>query len=261
MEGPIILSDMTLRNQTNDDATPGDARVPEGTRVYAVGDIHGMSEALAALRARIAADARRHGAARNVLVTIGDYVDRGPHAFDVVEQLIRDPLEGFETHHLKGNHEDFLLRFLETGEDGDLWLMNGGDATLRSYGIDVDAGMAFGADLRDLASRLRDAMPAEHLAFYRGLELLHREGDYVFAHAGVRPGVPMQRQDPADLMWIRDGFLDSDAELGAVVVHGHTITWEPEVRANRIGIDTGAFMTGRLTCLVLAGDRREWIVT
>lgn len=252
---------MWMRHQTSDAAGPGDARVPEETCVYAVGDVHGMADALAEINRRIAEDARHRGAERNVLIYVGDYVDRGPKSFEVVDMLVDDPLQGFETHFLKGNHEDFLLKFLDTrGGGGDLWLRNGGRETLESYGLDVGALIGGGIDFSALAAAFRDAMPPDHLAFLRGLELLHKEGDYVFAHAGVRPGVPLDSQDPADLLWIREGFLDCESDLGLVVVHGHTISREPDVRHNRIGIDTGAFMSGHLTCLVLQGDRREWIV-
>lgn len=253
-----------MRYQSRDrggPGTPGAPKVPEGTRVYAIGDIHGRVDLLADLQRRIAADAAAHEAARTVLVYVGDYVDRGPDSFGVVDMLVHRPLAGFEVHPLKGNHEDFLLRFHDSGARGELWLLNGGEATLRSYGVDVDAHLDRGLDFAGLAAAFRNAMPRDHLAFLRGLETLHREGDYAFAHAGVRPGVPLDEQDPADLMWIRDRFLDSDADLGAVVVHGHTITPEPEVRSNRIGIDTGAVRSGRLTCLVLQDGERTWLST
>ena len=256
---------MASRHQTagRPGARPEDiaARTPNGTRVYAVGDIHGRADLLRRLHRNILDDAEDARAARKVVVYIGDYVDRGPDSFGVVDMLIEEPLEGFERHHLKGNHEDFLLRFLESGADGEVWMMNGARATLESYGVEW-SDMAYGPDgLAAARRKFADFMPESHLRFFHGLELRHSEGDYLFVHAGVRPGVPLAEQRPFDLMWIREAFLDSDADHGRVVVHGHTISPAPEVRPNRIGIDTGAFRSGRLTALVVEGVERRFLAT
>ncbi|MGE0714183.1 MAG: metallophosphoesterase [Alphaproteobacteria bacterium] len=236
------------------------AAVPDGTIVYAVGDVHGRDDLLADLHARIAADAARTGHRRRVLVHLGDYVDRGPASRAVVERLVAGPPAGFEAVTLKGNHEAFLLQFLQTIEAGPGWLANGGDATLASYGVtppdpwDAD-------EIEAAQAALRRALPAGHLAFLGGLRLLHQEGGYLFVHAGIRPWVPIDRQVAADLLWIRDPFLRWEAPLGAVVVHGHTITRAPDIRTNRIGIDTGAYASGVLTCLVLEGTERRFLAT
>ena len=259
---------MASRHQTPATAGPrpenAAARAPEGTRVYAVGDIHGRADLLGRLHRKIlddAADAADAGPRRLVVVYVGDYVDRGPDSFGVVEALIEKPLAGFERHHLKGNHEDFLLRFLETGSHGETWMMNGARATLESYGVEW-SDMAYGADgLAAARQKFADAMPESHLRFFHGLEPKHREGDYLFVHAGIRPGVALDEQRAFDLMWIRDAFLDSDDDHGVVVVHGHTIAPAPEVRPNRIGIDTGAFQSNRLTALVVEGAERRFLVT
>jgi diadenosine tetraphosphatase ApaH/serine/threonine PP2A family protein phosphatase len=234
---------------------------PQGTRLYAIGDIHGRADLLARLHGMIAADARRQPAPRNVAIYLGDYVDRGAESRAVIELLLRQPLEGFEAVHLRGNHEAFLLRFLEDVAVGPNWLAYGGRETLASYGIDPPHATAPPDALMRAQQELNLRLPRAHRDFLAGLRLLHEEGDFAFVHAGVRPGVPLDRQDPEDLIWIRDEFLDSRAAFGRVVVHGHTITPAPDVRPNRIGIDTGAFMTGRLTCLVIAETSSAFLQT
>jgi serine/threonine protein phosphatase 1 len=243
-----------------DDAAGGKRSIPGGRRLYVVGDIHGRADLLAALHARIEADARRHGDAAPTIVYLGDYVDRGPSSPEVLDMLIDRPLPGFERIHLKGNHEDMMLRFLAGPPDPN-WLFNGGDATLIGYGLEVNFLRFDAVGLEALRQGLRQALPAAHLQFLEGLQLYHEEGDYLFVHAGLRPGTSLKRQRPADLMWIRDAFLLSDADFGKTVVHGHTISVDPEVRPNRIGIDTGAFYSGRLTCLVLAGSETGFLHT
>jgi serine/threonine protein phosphatase 1 len=239
------------------------SRVPDGSLVYAVGDIHGRLDLLDRMHELIEADAVETPADRIVVVYVGDYVDRGPDSRGVVERLIQQPLrvrmQGLESVHLIGNHEAFLLKFLEDPESAGNWFMNGGDATLRSYGVDpwqVDQSDNFAEDLRRaFAMRL----PRSHLDFYRNLRLSHEEGDYLFVHAGVRPGVALDQQKAEDLIWIRDEFLDSSSDFGRVVVHGHTPQRNPQTRANRIGIDTGAVYGGKLTTLVLEGAERRFL--
>ena len=201
----------------------------------------------------------RDGPARRVLVYLGDYIDRGADPREAVELLIEQPLPGFESVHLIGNHEAFLLKFLE--DEGVImsWLMNGGDATCRSYGVDPYAPQIEKQSLLSLQDQLSGRLPESHLAFYRGLRLSHTEGDYHFVHAGIRPGVDLERQDPDDLMWIREPFLSSKRDHGKIVVHGHTPTADPVVRANRIGIDTGACYGGPLTALALERDSRRFL--
>jgi serine/threonine protein phosphatase 1 len=257
--------------------------VPAGSRVYAIGDIHGRADLLALLHAAILEDAAQAqsqtetgaGGARRVAVYVGDYVDRGLHSREVIDLLLREKLPGFESVFLMGNHEDMMLRFLADAGAGPLWLANGGDATLVSYGVrgaadpSADGGgpSADGGGneravrFESLRGALAAALPADHLAFLRALRPSHAEGDYLFVHAGVRPGVPVARQRREDLLWIRDEFLDSAADHGAVVVHGHSIAYQPERHANRIGIDTGAYVTGHLTALVLDGATQRFMST
>ncbi len=220
--------------------------------MYAVGDVHGCLEALRAVHAAIADDLRVRPVPSATLVHLGDYIDRGPESAGVLSLLAGGevPAGISETVNLLGNHEDLCLAALEerTREGLALWLMNGGGATLASWGVP-----------RTEAPGWRDRIPPEHIAFMRGLRLTHAVGSYLFVHAGVRPGVPLERQERSDLIWIRLPFLQSEADFGAVVVHGHTPMGQPEVRPNRIGIDTGAFAGGWLTCAVLERDEVGFI--
>lgn len=231
--------------------------MPRGTRVYAVGDVHGRADLLHEIHRLIREDFDRAPVERPVAVYLGDYIDRGPESRQVVDILLDEPLAGFERIHLRGNHEDFLLRFLDDATVGPNWLLNGGEATVRSY---VGARQAVG-DLSRIQADLRNALPARHLDFLRALSLSYVEGDYLFVHAGIRPRVPLEKQTALDLVWIREEFLNSSAVHPKMVVHGHSIHFTPEVRPNRIGIDTGAYATGTLTCLMLQGTRREFLHT
>ena len=236
---------------------------PPGTVVYAVGDIHGRNDLLAAIHRGILFDAAQRPASRRLMVYLGDYVSRGADSRGVIDRVIGWRPPGFDVVTLRGNHEDLLLRFF----DGELfagrhWLDHGGDDALAHYGVVPDTpGARDEATVAMLWARLHVALPPAHLDFLRALVTSHREGDYLFAHAGVLPGIPLGAQSDRDLMWIRNRFLRSDADHGAVVVHGHCIAPEPEVRHNRIGIDTGAFRSGVLTCLVLDGTERSFLQT
>jgi serine/threonine protein phosphatase 1 len=230
--------------------------------VYAIGDIHGRLDLLARMHAWIAADAATSTAGRRVLVYVGDYVDRGPHSSGVIDLLIDQPLPGFEIVHLLGNHEDAMLRFPDDVSVGPTWLTYGGVETLVSYEIDLrSTDWSDERMLRRLQGEVRRRVPRRHVEFMRGMKLTHVEGDYLFVHAGIRPGIPLGLQKREDLLWIRSDFLDSEEDHGKVVVHGHTITDKPEVRLNRIGIDTGAFFSDRLTCLVLEGASQSFFRT
>lgn len=223
------------------------ASLPAGTRVYAVGDIHGCLELLTELHRAIADDLHARPVPDACLIHLGDYVDRGPDSAQVIELLLGDPLPGTRKINLIGNHEAMMLDALDAADDdlADHWRANGGADTLASWLI--GQGIARG----EWASRI----PPAHLAFVRGLEAMHREGGYLFAHAGIRPGVALDEQTEHDLLWIREPFLSFSGDLGAVVVHGHTPRPEPVMRSNRIGIDTGAVYGGKLTCAVLEADR------
>jgi serine/threonine protein phosphatase 1 len=243
-------------------AKPPVASVPHGTRVYAIGDIHGRLDLLRDLHEQIRDHAREYPVARDVLVHIGDYIDRGYQSRQTLDYLLDSPLPGFETVHLLGNHERTLLEFLDDISVGPGWLRYGGRETLFSYGIDWDRDLAGGEEcLLRIQSELRNKLPERHRRFLSGLPLTHEEGDYLFVHAGIRPGVPLHRQAAEDLLWIRDEFLASTADHGKIVVHGHSISEIPELRSNRVGIDTGAFATGRLTCLVLEGNEQSFFST
>ncbi len=232
------------------DAVPNPPQVPAGTRVYAIGDIHGCAAQLRALHKLIEQDAAT-APPRRVAVYVGDYIDRGPDIRETVDLLIREPIAGFESIHLIGNHEAFLLQFLEDEGVALPWLMNGGDATCRSYGVDPHARPDFAGRFAWLQKELAGRLPKRHLRFFRDLKFHHTEGDYAFVHAGIRPGIALEDQDPNDLIWMREPFLSWELDHDKVVIHGHTPTPDPVLQHNRIGIDTGACYGGRLTAVVL----------
>jgi serine/threonine protein phosphatase 1 len=238
----------------------GQPSLPEGQLLYAVGDVHGRLDLLKAMLERIKADAERCGQVeRRTLVFVGDYVDRGPDSKGVVETLITQPLSNFDTHFLKGNHEAILLDFLDEAWRLEHWLLNGGEPTMRSYGVGTERLARLHAPAAVWRNAFADALPAAHLRFFQDLKLSISFGDYLFVHAGVRPGVPLSAQSEADLVWIRAPFLDHAGPFGKIVVHGHTPTRMPVTRENRIGIDTGAVFTGKLTALRLRGSSREFL--
>lgn len=229
---------------------------PPGMRIYAVGDIHGclpQLEQMLELIVQDSAEAKR----RSHVVFVGDYVDRGPDSKGVIDRLL-SPIPGLTATHLLGNHEQTLLDFLEKPSVYREWKYFGAAETLVSYGIspprfDDDAALTAARD------QLRQGIPGEHFAFLRRLEDWAEFGDYFFAHAGIRPGIPLDQQDRQDLIWIRDEFLESQADFGKVIVHGHTPVDRPESKPNRIGVDTGAYATGRLTAVVLEGTERRFL--
>ena len=245
------------------------AEVPAGTRVYAIGDIHGRLDLLSHLLEDIAEDARYtpyDGPApgRFVVVSVGDLIDRGPDSKAVVERLLAGPpsagpLAGAQFVALRGNHEDYLLQFLADFSVAPAWFRNGGLEAIRSYVGHLPDGYA--TDYPALQRLLYRALPPSHLRFLSRMPLRYVEGDYLFVHAGIRPGVPLDRQDAYDLMWIRGDFLHSKDRAAKMVVHGHTVVTEPEIHPNRIAIDTGAYRTGVLSCLVLEGAGRRFLST
>lgn len=228
--------------------SPAPARLPFGQRVYAVGDVHGCASRLAILHARIAEDMAERPIGLATLIHLGDYVDRGPDSATVIAMLARgSPVAGVRMVNLRGNHEDMMLAALTSldAEAASLWVGNGGLESLLSWGVPPTAKL----------SRWASHIPLAHISYLQGLTLTHREGPYLFVHAGVRPGLPIDAQSPSDLLWIREPFLSWPGDFGAVVVHGHTPFPEPVIRRNRVGIDTGAVIGGSLTCAVLEGDR------
>jgi diadenosine tetraphosphatase ApaH/serine/threonine PP2A family protein phosphatase len=236
-----------------------EACVPEGMRIYAVGDIHGRDDLLASLLRKIENHAAANGSLRNVIVYLGDYVDRGLQSRQVLDRLIAGPPADFEAVHLKGNHEEALLQFLQDAQFAKTWKYYGGLETLHSYEV-TDLTLSDDPSVFERAREKFDAaLPQSHRSFLENLSFSVTFGDYFFAHAGVRPGIGLERQSEHDLMWIRDEFLNSRSNFGKIVVHGHTPREKVEFRANRIGIDTGAYMTNVLTALVLSGPGRELI--
>ena len=236
--------------------TKSPAAVPEGVRVYAVGDIHGCLRELDRLTAAILHDSASWPGTCH-LVYVGDYIDRGPDSKGVVERLLTRQ-EGFTLHYLRGNHDQVLLDFLDDPSVYRSWRDFGGRETLLSYGV-VPPQFDDLSAMEKAAERFRTALPSAHLAFFENLQLSAKIGDYFFVHAGVRSGIALDDQSAEDLLWIRDEFLASSSDYGMVIVHGHSPTPEPVRRPNRIGIDTGAYATRRLTAVVLEGDKCRFL--
>ena len=234
-------------------------RAPSGKRIFAVGDIHGRRDLLFELLEKITAY-RADDSMQNVIVFVGDYVDRGPDSKGVIDTLITLTLPGWKKVFLRGNHDQALLDFLKDPMLYRLWRNYGAAETLLSYGVmppRFDSPQAFESARDAFAAAISGA----HLDFLNALNFVHEEGDYAFVHAGVRPGVALERQAPEDLLAIRDEFLLSNRSFGKVVVHGHTPSEKPIRKSNRIGLDTGAHATGCLTAAVLEGESCVFLKT
>ena len=227
-------------------------RLPEGVRVYAIGDVHGRADLLQSLLTVIDADLARSAPERAIQVFLGDYVDRGPQSRAVLDLLI-ERSKTHETVCLKGNHEVFLLEVLKDPSRLQEWRHYGGLLTLMSYGVTPRMNPTAEEQV-EFIEGLRRALPPEHLAFLEQLPSSFSCGDFFFVHAGVRPGIALDKQQEHDLLWIREEFLDSEDWFGKYVVHGHTPVSAPDIRQNRINIDTGAYATGNLTLLTIQGD-------
>lgn len=241
-------------------AQAASAVLPDGERVYAIGDIHGRLDLLTDLLARIDADDAARGDARTRIIFLGDLVDRGPDSAGVVELLATRDFGRRQIDFLLGNHEEVFLKALGGNlETIRFWLRIGGEETLLSYGTPIeliDRGLA-----DELVADFLPRVPSHHVAFLHKMTDMVRLGDYCFVHAGVRPHVALDRQKPEDLRWIREQFLNFEGNFGATVVHGHSIAAQVEELPNRIGIDTGAYATGRLTALALEGGERWYLAT
>ena len=232
------------------------ASIPGGQRVYAVGDIHGRIDLFDALIDAIEADDAAARDAETTVILLGDLVDRGPDSAGVIDRA-RSWQQSRPVRILAGNHEEM---FLESFDDADTlrhFLRFGGKETVLSYGLDRKAYNA--AEIEEVQAMMREAVPREDRNFIASFEDMIAIGDYLFVHAGIRPEVPFDEQRRKDLRWIREPFLSHTESFGAVVVHGHTISDAPVERENRIGIDTGAYVNGRLTALVLEGATRRYI--
>lgn len=233
---------------------------PDGQVGYAVGDIHGRADLLARMLDRLEDDARGAPPGQKpIVVFLGDYVDRGPASKDVIDLLLAGRPHGFERRFLCGNHEAMLLRFLEQPVKARDWLTTGGLDTVLSYGVPVIGAHATPAAVAAFAQAFRAALPEAHLAFLQTLERFVVLGDYALVHAGVDPDKAIERQSDADLFWIRKKFLGGARPYRYMVIHGHTPIERPYRDARRIGIDTGAYLSGRLTAVKLHGEQAEFI--
>jgi serine/threonine protein phosphatase 1 len=226
---------------------------PEGMQIYAVGDIHGRVDLLNELFTQIDADIAASPSARTVEIYLGDYIDRGPASREVLDRLI-DRGRSRSAVFLRGNHDTYPSEFLRNPAFLSPWGQLGGRETLISYGLHPQVSVGPGEQI-EIARAFGDALPREHRDFLHGLLPYACYGDFYFVHGGVRPGVPLDRQREEDLLEIREPFLSCHDDFGKIIVHGHTPVFEPEFRPNRIDIDTGAYATGKLTCLAISGDR------
>jgi serine/threonine protein phosphatase 1 len=231
--------------------------LPEGLRIYAVGDVHGRVDLLKQLFSRVDEDLKEHPIGETLHIFLGDYIDRGQNSAAVLDLLI-ERARTHRTSFLKGNHELFLFEFLENPGVLKHWEQYGALPTLASYGLTPTVN-ADPKEQAELSASLRNVIPKSHSQFFAGLKLCFTCGDFFFVHAGVRPGTPLWRQREEDLLWIRDDFLLHEKPFEKIIVHGHTPVWEPDVRTNRINIDTGAYASGRLTCLRLERDKIEFV--
>lgn len=227
-----------------------------GQRVYAVGDVHGRADLFEILATAIEADDRERGDSESLVILLGDLVDRGPGSANVLKQArewqSRRPLRA-----LMGNHEEMFLDAFTKEDVLRQFLRHGGRETILSYPVDPEV---YGeATLGETQALMRAAVPAEDLTFMQAMEDMIQMGDYLFVHAGIRPGVALEEQRSSDLRWIREPFATAQEDFGFTVVYGHTIYDQVEVAASRIGIDTGAYASGRLTALGLEGTNR-WLI-
>jgi serine/threonine protein phosphatase 1 len=231
--------------------------IPKGMRIYAIGDIHGRADLLAGLLSRVDAHLASRPVSNPVRIFLGDYIDRGPASREVLDLLIAEA-RSCRSVFLKGNHESYLTEFTSNPPILDHWQRLGGLETLMSYGITPTLNANAGTQVQ-LAAALRRVLPESHRNFLSKLETSFTCGDFFFVHAGVRPGIPLSKQREEDLLWIRYDFLLHEEPFEKIIVHGHTPVTGPQVHPNRINIDTGAYASGRLTCLVLESDQVSFI--
>ena len=232
--------------------------LPQGERVYAVGDIHGRADLFRALIDAIDLDDQTRGPARTTVILLGDLVDRGPDSAEVI-RLARQWQNRRDVRILAGNHEEMFLLSFDKVEVLRSFLRWGGKETLVSYGYDEEDLQK--DEYEQVQARMAELVPQADRAFMETFEDQIRMGDYLFVHAGIDPFAPLDEQKRGDLLWIREPFLSHKGTLEALVVHGHTISDEPEELGHRIGIDTGAYQSGRLTALMLEGTEKHYLVT
>jgi serine/threonine protein phosphatase 1 len=235
--------------------------LPDDTRIYCIGDIHGRHDLLIQLLSLIRQDSAGFSG-RVIMIYLGDFIDRGPQSREVIEELMRNAQPNIEYVYLRGNHEQTMLDFLHNDTVGLAWLTYGGQATLASYNAVGDKEMpSQREDFIAIQRQLLKKLPHAHYQFLKNTSFSYSIGSYFFVHAGIDPDCPLSRQKPDDLLWIRGEFTGSTKSFEKIIVHGHTITDEPELLPNRIGIDTGAYASGILTCLVLQADQQRLIQT
>ncbi|HEU0133541.1 MAG TPA: metallophosphoesterase [Allosphingosinicella sp.] len=247
-----------LRKLFNRARGTGTSAGPPGSRAYAVGDVHGRLDLLETLLERIEEDNAHRGPAKTSLVMLGDLIDRGPDSAGVIERFVSNPPRWARPIYLQGNHEEFFLGVLGGDDSGvQNWLAYGGTECAQSYGL--TSGWMLNATPTAIMERLVAQVPESHVRFLDEMHDSFRFGDYLFVHAGIRPGIALDKQAPRDLRWIREGFLDDRTDHGVVVVHGHTIVERVEEHSNRIALDTGAYRSGTLTAIGLEGEERWFI--
>ena len=247
-----------FRRAKKDPAQSTSPKGPPGKRCYVIGDIHGCADELTALLDEIRSDIEARPKKQTAIVSLGDLIDRGPDSRRVIELFMSLDVAGASVHVIAGNHEEMLLTGLK--EDSSVlpgWLRHGGYSFCESYGINAEALM--GSDDETIRAMILRAVPEEHIRFLENLVERVRFGDYLLVHAGINPERTLDMQHPQDLRWIRDGFLNSNKNFGVVVVHGHTVSEDVEFHHNRIGVDTGAYRTGRLSAIRLEDDERSVI--
>lgn len=252
-----------VKRITKTKVQPGVAELPDMTRVYAVGDIHGRADLLKQMHDLIELDAEKvPSTVEKIIVYLGDYVDRGPESRKVLDILISHPLTDFRTVFLCGNHDRMMLDFMHSAGVATLWARHGGLETLASYGFFPsfdDLGSA--SYIEDLRERFSSEVPFIHKAFLENLRLHYSTGGYYFVHAGINPNLPLAHQMQHDALWMREPFLSSAKKFEKIIVHGHTPVQAPQAYSNRISVDTGACMTNKLSCAVLDGYSVQFIQT
>jgi len=237
-----------------------DATIPEGRRVYAIGDVHGRNDLLLQLLDKIIKDDGEREKAESEIIFLGDLVDRGPDSAGVLDTAMRVKEQLRNVRFLMGNHEEVYLA-ATTGDEKSVRFFNriGGRETILSYEITMKEYIEL--DMVQLAKRIPELFPREHIDFIAGFEDHIIIGDYAFVHAGIRPGIPLSEQRQKDLRWIREEFLSAEDAHEKVIVYGHTITDDAVENGNRIGIDTGAYYSDKLTALALQGSERWYLDT
>lgn len=261
---PASAANSIEKNDETSAALPAvtNSSVPEGICVYAFGDVHGRADLLERLFVKVEADIAEHAKDQNiVLVFLGDYIDRGFQSREVVDFLLSERISQYQCIFLKGNHEEALMKFMTDPSFGPRWAGYGGLETLTSYSVRPPRIRTAGEEWGIACDALNEAMPPDHRRFFNSLEISATIGDYIFVHAGLRPGRPLEEQVEEDALWIREEFLKDNSSFGVIVVHGHTPIAAPYRDFRRIGIDTGAYLSGKLTAACFMRSDVRFITT